>query len=168
MIKPVLSLCIQGDVIKEGQVIGFLDQFGTELPVRVSLIFRFLYLWLPSWQHIMIFSFLSLPSWNNLSSPVWLEKSWSSFTMMEVWCLGHLFFSSHLIVKFPGSCLIFGHEQWDKPTSSFQYGTRRMEVVQLAIVPLELIGNSLILMLSRSRPACNFNFHVLLISITTT
>ncbi|KAK6121993.1 hypothetical protein DH2020_044267 [Rehmannia glutinosa] len=26
--------CKEGDVIKEGQVIGFLDQFGTELPVR--------------------------------------------------------------------------------------------------------------------------------------
>ncbi|CAN4102334.1 unnamed protein product [Withania somnifera] len=26
--------CKEGDVIKEGQIIGFLDQFGTELPVR--------------------------------------------------------------------------------------------------------------------------------------
>lgn len=26
----------QGDVIKEGQVIGWLDQFGTELPVKVG------------------------------------------------------------------------------------------------------------------------------------
>lgn len=30
---------IQGDVIKEGQVIGYLDQFGTELPVKVRLPF---------------------------------------------------------------------------------------------------------------------------------
>ncbi|XP_054789275.1 uncharacterized protein LOC129294805 isoform X1 [Prosopis cineraria] len=27
-------ICKQGDVIKEGQVIGYLDQFGTELPVK--------------------------------------------------------------------------------------------------------------------------------------
>lgn len=27
----------QGDVIKEGQVIGYLDQFGSELPVKVTL-----------------------------------------------------------------------------------------------------------------------------------
>ncbi|KAK6786529.1 hypothetical protein RDI58_015054 [Solanum bulbocastanum] len=26
--------CKEGDIIKEGQIIGFLDQFGTELPVR--------------------------------------------------------------------------------------------------------------------------------------
>ncbi|CAI9768274.1 unnamed protein product [Fraxinus pennsylvanica] len=26
--------CKEGDVIKEGQIVGFLDQFGTELPVR--------------------------------------------------------------------------------------------------------------------------------------
>lgn len=26
----------QGDIIKEGQIIGFLDQFGNELPVKVS------------------------------------------------------------------------------------------------------------------------------------
>jgi hypothetical protein len=34
---------IQGDVIKKGQVIGYLDQFGTELPVKVNKIFQFLY-----------------------------------------------------------------------------------------------------------------------------
>ncbi|KAL2896947.1 Biotin carboxyl carrier protein of acetyl-CoA carboxylase [Bienertia sinuspersici] len=28
--------CKQGDVIKEGQVIGYIDQFGTELPVKQS------------------------------------------------------------------------------------------------------------------------------------
>ena len=28
-------------MIKEGQVIGYLDQFGTELPVKVSLLFSF-------------------------------------------------------------------------------------------------------------------------------
>ncbi|RRT54935.1 hypothetical protein GW17_00058490, partial [Ensete ventricosum] len=27
--------CKEGDMIKEGQAIGFLDQFGNELPVRV-------------------------------------------------------------------------------------------------------------------------------------
>ena len=30
---------VQGDLIKEGQTIGYLDQFGTELPVKVSLLF---------------------------------------------------------------------------------------------------------------------------------
>ncbi|KAH6802255.1 hypothetical protein C2S51_033701 [Perilla frutescens var. frutescens] len=32
--KKQAPACKEGDVIKEGQVIGFLDQFGTELPVR--------------------------------------------------------------------------------------------------------------------------------------
>ncbi|CAL5349192.1 unnamed protein product [Camellia sinensis] len=32
MMQP--PICKEGDVIKEGQVIGFLDQFGTELPVK--------------------------------------------------------------------------------------------------------------------------------------
>ncbi|KAI3470930.1 hypothetical protein Pfo_027593 [Paulownia fortunei] len=32
--KKQLPACKEGDVIKEGQVIGFLDQFGTELPVK--------------------------------------------------------------------------------------------------------------------------------------
>ena len=27
---------MQGDMIKEGQVIGYIDQFGTQLPVKVS------------------------------------------------------------------------------------------------------------------------------------
>lgn len=36
-----MCACVQGDVIKEGQIIGFLDQFGTELPVRVSLLRHF-------------------------------------------------------------------------------------------------------------------------------
>lgn len=27
---------MQGDLIKEGQVIGYIDQFGTQLPVKVS------------------------------------------------------------------------------------------------------------------------------------
>lgn len=34
---PMTILNIQGDVIKEGQTIGYLDQFGTELPVKVRL-----------------------------------------------------------------------------------------------------------------------------------
>ncbi|KAG8380719.1 hypothetical protein BUALT_Bualt06G0045200 [Buddleja alternifolia] len=32
--KKQQPACKEGDVIKEGQVIGFLDQFGTELPVK--------------------------------------------------------------------------------------------------------------------------------------
>ncbi|KAL7214707.1 hypothetical protein ACSBR1_026983 [Camellia fascicularis] len=32
--KKQPPICKEGDVIKEGQVIGFLDQFGTELPVK--------------------------------------------------------------------------------------------------------------------------------------
>ncbi|KAL3652275.1 hypothetical protein CASFOL_001956 [Castilleja foliolosa] len=32
--KKQQPACKEGDVIKEGQVVGFLDQFGTELPVR--------------------------------------------------------------------------------------------------------------------------------------
>ncbi|XAR65987.1 hypothetical protein NMG60_11012018 [Bertholletia excelsa] len=32
--KTQPPICKQGDVIKEGQVIGYLDQFGTELPVK--------------------------------------------------------------------------------------------------------------------------------------
>ncbi|KAF7816530.1 Biotin carboxyl carrier protein of acetyl-CoA carboxylase [Senna tora] len=32
--KKQPPICKQGDVIKEGQVIGYLDQFGTELPVK--------------------------------------------------------------------------------------------------------------------------------------
>ncbi|KAA8534016.1 hypothetical protein F0562_031533 [Nyssa sinensis] len=32
--KKQPPICKEGDIIKEGQVIGFLDQFGTELPVR--------------------------------------------------------------------------------------------------------------------------------------
>ncbi|XP_057981667.1 uncharacterized protein LOC131166978 [Malania oleifera] len=32
--KKQPPICKEGDVIKEGQVIGFLDQFGTQLPVR--------------------------------------------------------------------------------------------------------------------------------------
>lgn len=31
----VLNLNYQGDVIKEGQVVGYVDQFGCELPVKV-------------------------------------------------------------------------------------------------------------------------------------
>lgn len=37
MLESCVYASVQGDVIKEGQIIGFLDQFGTELPVRVSL-----------------------------------------------------------------------------------------------------------------------------------
>ncbi|XVE69494.1 hypothetical protein DITRI_Ditri09bG0156400 [Diplodiscus trichospermus] len=32
--KKQPPICKEGDLIKEGQVIGFLDQFGTELPVK--------------------------------------------------------------------------------------------------------------------------------------
>uniref|UniRef100_A0A5B6ZXC2 Lipoyl-binding domain-containing protein n=1 Tax=Davidia involucrata TaxID=16924 RepID=A0A5B6ZXC2_DAVIN len=32
--KKQPPICKEGDIIKEGQVIGFLDQFGTELPVK--------------------------------------------------------------------------------------------------------------------------------------
>ncbi|KAJ6726856.1 hypothetical protein OIU79_004896 [Salix purpurea] len=32
--KKQPPICKEGDVIKEGQVIGYLDQFGTELPVK--------------------------------------------------------------------------------------------------------------------------------------
>ncbi|KAJ8769465.1 hypothetical protein K2173_002955 [Erythroxylum novogranatense] len=32
--KKQSPICKEGDVIKEGQVIGYLDQFGTELPVK--------------------------------------------------------------------------------------------------------------------------------------
>ncbi|XP_044461525.1 biotin carboxyl carrier protein of acetyl-CoA carboxylase-like isoform X1 [Mangifera indica] len=32
--KKQRPICKEGDVIKEGQVIGYLDQFGTELPVK--------------------------------------------------------------------------------------------------------------------------------------
>ncbi|KAJ6432449.1 hypothetical protein OIU84_019648 [Salix udensis] len=32
--KKQLPICKEGNVIKEGQVIGYLDQFGTELPVK--------------------------------------------------------------------------------------------------------------------------------------
>lgn len=36
-------LDLQGGLIKKGQVIGYLDQFGTELPVKVINLLQFLY-----------------------------------------------------------------------------------------------------------------------------
>lgn len=52
----------QGDVIKEGQTVGFLDQFGTEFPVKVSLqIFIFIFKILFYFNvHLMIFIFSKL------------------------------------------------------------------------------------------------------------
>lgn len=63
---------LQGDLIKEGQVIGFLDQFGTELPVKVnSNNFHLLIIFFSSFLR----SCLMLCVIDLLNSPMLPEKS---------------------------------------------------------------------------------------------
>lgn len=43
----LMNKYIQGAVIKEGQVIGYLDQFGNELPIKVCFFIVFMLILCP-------------------------------------------------------------------------------------------------------------------------
>lgn len=53
-IFPFLMKNIQGVVIKEGQVIGYLDQFGNELPIKVFLLLLY---WSLAYKKLSLFTY---------------------------------------------------------------------------------------------------------------